>query len=433
MAPVMSSRLWSGRPLGYAAAAAAVALVAAGCSLDLSDLRPGGGEQTQEEAAPVEAAPVLEGALKRLEAADAIAVQGKVAAGGEGEGVNDAALTVTSAGTVQGTYQEGENEAEVLEAEGRVFLKAPDEFWLDQNIANPDSDQYAGSWVRVAKEQLGLDPGAQLAPAELAATLEGMGAASDEAQLEDLDGTPAYRVDLGGGDENRVWISEEEPYTLLRMEIENLSTGSGGSGDEEGSEGSEGEESPSDDASAEDAGGSGARVQFNLSEPEAADVEGVYDTAIAAAEDELTSSRDARIELNWQGQIDLQCQTGGACTVSGTAEDVSDGGGEGKVIVKMNATFKNDELGEKKCDSTEVLSAGGTVDMSCSVDYALEPSTEPKDYEINATSVLSTQGLSKKSAGKVADALEKQKKALSESGGEDAPSQEESPAEDGGN
>ncbi|MDA2807741.1 hypothetical protein [Nocardiopsis suaedae] len=423
----MSSRLRSGRPLGYAAAAAAVALAATGCSLDLSDLRPGGGEQTQEEAAPVEAAPVLEGALKRLEAADAIAVQGKVAAGGEGEGVNDAALTVTSAGTVQGTYQEGENEAEVLEAEGRVFLKAPDEFWLDQNIANPDSDQYAGSWVRVAKEQLGLDPGAQLAPAELAATLEGMGAASEEARLEDLDGTPAYRVDLGGGEKNRVWISEEEPYTLLRMEIEDLSGGEGGS------EGSGGEESPSDDASAEDAGGSGARVQFNLSEPETADVEGVYDTAIAAAKDELTSSRDARIELNWQGQIDLKCQTGGACTVSGTAEDVSDGGGEGKVIVNMDATFKNDELGEKKCDSTEVLAAGSTVDMSCSVDYALEPSTEPKDYEINATSVLSTQGLSKKSAGKVADALEEQKKALSGAGGEDASAEEESPAEDGGN
>ncbi|MDA2812621.1 hypothetical protein O4J56_18400 [Nocardiopsis sp. RSe5-2] len=431
----MSSRLRSGRPLGYAAAAAAVALAAAGCSLDLSDLRPGGGEQSQEEAAPVEAAPVLEGALKRLEAADAIAVQGKVAAGGEDEGVNDAALTVTSGGTVQGTYQEGENEAEVLEAEGRVFLKAPDEFWLDQDIANPDSDQYAGAWVRVAKEQLGLDPGARLAPAELAATLEGLGAASEEAQLEDLDGTPAYRVDLGGGEKNRVWISEEEPYTLLRMEIEDLSAG--GQGGSEGSEDAEGgEASPSDDASAADAGGSGARVQFNLSEPEAADVEGVYDTAIAAAKDELTSSRDARIELNWQGQIDLQCQTGGACTVSGTAEDVSDGGGEGKVIVRMNATFKNDELGEKKCDSTEVLAAGSTVDMSCSVDYALEPSTEPKDYEINATSVLSTQGLSKKSAGKVADALEEQKKALSESGGgsggEDA-SAEESPAEGGGN
>lgn len=431
MAPVKSSRRRSGRPLAYAATAAAVAVVAAGCNLDLSDLRPGGGEETQDQAEPVEAAPVLEGALERLASSDAVAVQGKLASGGEGEGVNDAALTVTSSGAVQGTYKEGENEAEVLEAEGRLFLNAPDEFWLDQTIANPDSDQYGGSWVRVSNGQLGLDPGAQLAPAELSAALEGLGTASDEARLEDLDGTPAYRVDLGGGDQNRVWISEEEPYTLLRMEIEDLAAGQGGSGGDSGGEEEDGEASA--DASAED-GASGARVQFNLTEPEAADIEGVYDTAIAAAEDDLSSSRDARAEVGWESELDLSCQEGGACTISGTAEDGSDGEDEGKVIVRMDATFSNDELGEKKCDTTETLEIGGTVGVSCGVDFALEPSTEPKDYEISGSARLSTRGLSSKAAEEIAGELEKQKKALSESGGgsggEDA-SPEESPAEGG--
>lgn len=431
MAPVKSSRRRSGRPLAYAATAAAVALVAAGCNLDLSDLRPGGGEETQEQAEPVEAAPVLQSALERLASSDAVAVQGKLAAGGEGEGVNDAALTVTSSGAVQGTYKEGENEAEVLEGEGRLFLKAPDEFWLDQDIANPDSDQYGGSWVRVSNGQLGLDPGAHLAPAELSAALEGLGTASDEARLEDLDGTPAYRVDLGGGDQNRVWISEDEPHTLLRMEIEDLAAAQGGSGADAGGGEEEGGDEASPDASAEDAA-SGARVQFDLTEPEAADVEGVYDAAIAAAEEDLTSSRDARAEVGWESDLDLSCEVGGACTISGTAEDGSDGGDEGKVIVRMDATFSNDELGEKKCDTTETLEIGGTVGVSCSVDFALEPSTEEKDYEINGSARLSTRGLSSGAAEKMVGELEKQKKALSESdgGGGDA-SPEESPSEGG--
>ncbi|MFC7742272.1 hypothetical protein ACFQXA_16955 [Nocardiopsis composta] len=108
MAPVKSSRRRSNGPLTYAAMAAAVALGASGCSLDLSDLTPGGGDEpSATEAAPVDAAPVFEGALEQLRSAPAVAVQGKVAAGEGKEGVNDTALTVTSAGTTQGTYKEG--------------------------------------------------------------------------------------------------------------------------------------------------------------------------------------------------------------------------------------------------------------------------------------------------------------------------------------
>ncbi|MFW5416729.1 hypothetical protein J0910_08920 [Nocardiopsis sp. CNT-189] len=409
MAPVKSSRRRSNGPLTYAAMAAAVALGASGCSLDLSDLTPGGGgEPSATEAAPVDAAPVFEGALEQLRSAPAVAVQGKVAAGEGKEGVNDTALTVTSAGTTQGTYKEGENEAEVLEVDGRLFVNAADEFWLDQSIANPDSSEYAGSWVRVAPSMLGVDPGQVLAPDALADILEGLGTKSAKAELEDLDGTPGYRVDLEGGEKNRVWISEEEPYRLLRMEIENLAP----EGEEEGS-----------------------RVQLDLTQPEQADVDKVYDDAITATEEELTSSRDARIALQWDGQLQLDCQTGGQCTISGTAKDVSEGEGEGKVIVRLDATFKNDELGEKKCNASEVLAAGGSVGISCSADYALEPSEQPQEYEINASGLLSTRGLSKSAGEEIAKSLKEAKKAGA-SGGEASPEEEgasEEPAGGGGN
>ncbi|GAB3489445.1 hypothetical protein [Nocardiopsis coralliicola] len=402
MAPVDTRTRRPSRPLAYAAAAAAVALGAAGCSL-------GGGsgeEPSATEAAPVDAAPIFEAALDDLRAAPALAVQGKVAAGGgdgEGEGVNDAALTVTGTGATQGTYKEGENEAEVLEAEGRLFLNAADEFWLDQSVANPDSDSYAGSWVRIAPSLIGIDPGTVLAPGALADTLEEMGTANARASLEDLDGTPGYRIDLEGGEKNRIWVSEEEPHRILRMEIENLApAGDGGDSEAEG-----------------------ARVQFDVTQPEAADVDELYTSLIGTAKEDLTSSRDARIALQWDGQLELDCKTGGACTVSGTAKDVSEGAGEGKVIVRLDATFDNEELGEKKCDSTEVLEAGGSASISCGVDYALEPSADPQEYEINAGGLLSTRGLSKSASEKITTELQTAQKELAEGGGQTEESQGE--------
>ncbi|WP_152471522.1 hypothetical protein [Nocardiopsis gilva] len=383
---------------------AAFALGASGCSIDLSGLRPGGGESPSPSPTPVDAKPVLDAAVKALGELPAVAVQGQIApSGGEGEesGVNEVALTVTDSGAVSGTLQENENEAKVMEADDKLFINAPTEYWLDQDVANPDSDKYAGSWVRVSGGQLGMDPSEVLAPEKLAAILGKLAPAKDTATLENLDGTSAYRVDLDGGEKNRVWISEKEPYRLLRMEIEELN--------------------PED-------GEGGPRTRLNFTEPESADVDKVFGDLIGATEDDLSGSRDARVPVAWKSQLELDCQTGGKCTVSGTVKDDSTGGekAEGTVLVRLDATLQNEELGEKKCDDTASLKAGGTVDVSCSVDYKLGASSSPKSYEVTGKGLLSTRGLSGKDKDKLLKSLKEQRKTAKEGGeGEKSDSSEE--------
>ncbi|GAA4915973.1 hypothetical protein [Streptomonospora salina] len=347
------------------AAAAAVVIGASGCSIDLSEFRPGAdSEEPSPSPTPVEAAPLLESALDSLRGQSAVAVQGRMSEGEDGV-VSDVSLTTTGAGTAHGTVQTNENEAEVLQADGKLFANAPDAYWLDKNITNPDADSYAGSWVRLDGGQLGVDPASMLAPAAVADILGAMAPPGGEAELENLDGTTAYRVDLNGGDSNRVWIGEDSGR-LLRAEIEELTP--------EGAD-------------------SGPRTRLDFTVPEDPDVQTLYDDVLTVAEDGLKGVPDARMSVNWSEQLNLDCQTGGACEVSGTAEDTSDGGGDTSVTVRMDATVENDELGSKECDDSAELKAGESTDLSCGVNFSLQPSTSPVSYEMSGDARLSTRGL----------------------------------------
>ncbi len=405
MSPVHPSRRRSGGPVRFAAVTAVLALGAAGCSIDLSSWRPGGGgDEPSPSPTPVEAAPLLESALEALGSSPAVAVQGQIAANAEGT-VNETSLTVTDSGAVYGSIQESENDAEVMQADGKLFVNAPAEYWLDQSVVNPDTDQYDGTWVRVSKDQLGIDPGAVLAPAKLSEILGGFAPESGTASLENLDGTSAYRIDLEGGEKNRAWIGEESGE-LLRIEIEQLAA------------------ADSD---------SGPRTRLNFSAVETADIETVYDDILAIAEEGLKGSRDARLPVNWDGKLDLNCQTGGKCTVTGKAKDESDGG-EGTVLVRMDATLNNEELGEKKCDDTASLKAGKTAELTCSVNYNLAPSSAPREYEITGDALLSTRGMSGKGKDELIAAVKDQREATLEGGKDggasESPSPEESPSDD---
>ncbi|KIH97940.1 hypothetical protein LP52_16595 [Streptomonospora alba] len=353
----------------FAAAAAAVVIGSSGCSIDLSEFRPGaGGEEPSPSPTPVKAAPLLQSALDSLGQQPAVAVQGQVSEDADSP-VSDVSLTTTDAGTANGTVQTNENEAEVMQADGKLFANAPDAYWLDKNITNPDADDYAGSWVRLNGDQLGVDPAAMLAPTALADIIGSMAPAGGKAELENLDGTTAYRVDLAGGESNRVWIGEESGE-LLRAEIEELTP--------EGAD-------------------SGPRTRLDFTVPEGPDVQTLYDDVLTVAQDGLKGAPDARMGVNWSEQLSLDCQTGGACEVSGTAEDTSSGDGEGddtSVLVRMDATVENDELGSKECNDSARVKAGGTADLSCGVNFSLQPSTSPVSYEMSGDARLSTSALS---------------------------------------
>ena len=94
--------------------------------------------------------------------------------------------------------------------------------------------------------------------------------------------------------------------------------------------------------------------------------------------------------------------------------------------MRMDGSFTNDELGEKTCNTTGSLKAGGTLELSCSIDYALAPSPDPVTYQIEFKAKLSTRALSGDAREELVAALKEQREAtLSGDAGEDADEGEE--------
>ncbi|MFD3684224.1 hypothetical protein ACFWTE_05310 [Nocardiopsis sp. NPDC058631] len=399
MAPVSHFRGRRGGRAALAATSAVAVLGLTACSIDLSNLRPGGGEEepSPEPAEPVAAAPLLESALADLAAYPALTATGQVAETVGSSEVRDASLTVADTGATSGTIRANSVEADVLAADGKLFIRAIEDFWLDQGVFGPDFDDFSENWVRSSAAHAGLNPSATLAPPDLSAILSAIELDSEEAVEENLDGTLTYRVDLAG-ERNQVWINAETEQ-IQRIAIEELVP--------EGAE-------------------TGPQVRLDLAEADTAAVEELYDGITATAEDDLTGSRDARIEVGWDGNPEMNCEDGPNCTWSGTVRDAG-GDGSGDVTVRMDVTFTNADIGEQTCDDGGTLEAGSTLDLSCSADYGIVSSTQ-QSYTIDGEAQLSTRGLSGGQQEDMLAALAEQREATLAGG---APSEEESEEDEG--
>jgi hypothetical protein len=387
MAPVSHIRGRRSGRTALAAALAALALGASGCSL--GDLRPGGGgeeEPTPEAAEPVDAAPLLEDALADLAAYPALTATGQVAASVGGD-VRDTSLTVTDSGAANGTVGANDIEGELISADDKLFIRAAEDFWLDQGVFGPDFDDFDGNWVRASGGQAGINPAATLAPPVLAEILGGIELESEEAVEENLDDVLTYRVDLAG-ERNQLWINAESGQ-IQRIAIEELVP-------------------PESE--------SGPQVRLDLAEADTAAAEEVYDVLTGLAEEELTSSRDARIEVAWDGQPAMNCEPGPNCTWSGTVRDAG-GASSGTVSVRMDVTFSNDELGNQECTDNGSLEAGGTLEMSCNANY---DSVGSETYTIDGSAQLSTRGLSGEQQEEMLTALQEQRAATLSGDSEEA-------------
>ncbi|MEE2037751.1 hypothetical protein Q8791_11015 [Nocardiopsis sp. CT-R113] len=399
MAPVSHFRGRRGGRAALAATSAVAVLGLTACSIDLSNLRPGGGEEepSPEPAEPVAAAPLLENALADLAAYPALTATGQIAETVGSSEVRDASLTVADTGATSGTIRANSVEADVLAADGKLFIRAIEDFWLDQGVFGPDFDDFNENWVRSSAAQAGLNPSSTLAPPELSAILSAIELDSEEAVEENLDGTLTHRVDLAG-ERNQIWINAETEQ-IQRIAIEELVP--------EGAE-------------------TGPQVRLDLAEADTAAVEELYDGVIATAEEDLTGSRDARIEVGWDGNPAMNCEDGPNCTWSGTVRDAG-GDGSGEVTVRMDVTFTNADIGEQTCDDGGTLEAGSTLDLSCSADYNIVSSTQ-QTYTIDGEAQLSTRGLTGGQQEDMLAALAEQREATLAGG---APAEEESEEDEG--
>lgn len=393
MAPVSHS---TGRRSGrwLLAATSAVAMLGlAGCSIDLSHLRPGGDEEEPdaEEAEPVAAAPLLESALADLADYPALVADGQIAES-VGADVQDASLTVADGGAASGSLRLNESEAEVAQADDKLYVKSAESFWLDKGVFGPDFDDFEDNWVRSNVTQVGVNPASSLTPQALAQIIEEVGVEgeeAEEAEEENLDGELTYKVDLAG-ERNQLWI-DAETEQIKRVEIEELA--------------------------AEDAD-AGPQVRLDLAEADEAAVTELYDGLVTTAEDELTGSRDARVEIGWSGSPEMDCEEGPLCTWTGTVHDAG-GDGSGNVAVRMDVTFTNDDIGDEECDDSGTLEAGDTLELSCAADYNIVSQTQ-QSYEINGEAELVTRGLTGGQQEDMLAALDEQREAALDGGAEGA-------------
>jgi hypothetical protein len=396
------STVWARRALPSAAACGAVVLLTAGCAIDLSHLRPGGDEEPEEQEETVDASELAEPALASLAEWPAVRFEGRMA-DADGENPFDVQLMVSDGGTMSGSLDIDDSTAALLQVDGRLFVDADDVYWLSHDTYfTPDSDSYAEHQVRVHSDEFGLDFSQTLTPAALAETLSDQAPGAGEDAVEDeVDGTDAYRLPLDGGE---MWVSAEEPHEVLRIQLTEL-TGEGGD--------------------------AGLRTDLTFAQPEPGEIEEFYDAAIATVEDDLSSARDARLNFDWAGELDLSCQTGGACSVSGEVEETSGESGDATIRVRMDAVFENDELGELTCDDTGSLDTGGTVELSCGVDYDLAPSTSPQTYEVSSAAELSSRSIGGDARDETVASLEEQREAtLERAGGADGGDTADDGAED---
>lgn len=379
MAPVTRNRGRTGGRgrLALAAVGTIAALGLAGCGFggDDDDVQP-----TEDAAEPVDAAPLLEEALADLAGYPALTADGQVALTVGGD-IQETTMTVADGGASSGTVRANGVEAEMVAADSKIFLRAGEEFWLDKGVFGPDSDQFDGNWVRSSTSQAGINPQNTLAPPALAAILEGIGLEGDEAVEENLDDTRAYKIDLNG-ERNQLWV-DAETNQILRIEVEELV--------------------PED-------GETGPQVRLDLAQADEAAAEELYTSLTTTTEEELNSSRDARIEVSWDGQPEMECDDGPHCTWSGTVRDAG-AADSGTVLVRMDVTFSQEEIGDEECSDNGALEANGTLALSCDSNYNIV-TPEPQTYEdIQGEARLSTLGLSTDQQEAMLAALAEQREA----------------------
>lgn len=455
--------IWAGmsarprRVLSAAAGASAVLLLGAACSIDLSHLRPGADDDPTEAEDTEDAAPILEASLDELATWPAVQVDGQAAQGEEDPWETN--LTVADGGAVHGTLNQEGSEVEVMEAEQRLFLAADETYWLSEGAFAVDSDTYQDHWVHVPDDFLGANPREVFQP-ELLSQLLGERApeeGTEEPVEDDVDGVEAYRISVDGGD---VWVSAAEPHEMLRLQISDLAgqdqagEADPENGAENGTEDAEPEDGDADEANApadneaddeagaggddeagteegdaDGAAGDGAtwRTDVTFDQPEADAVAEFYDTLVTEAE-ELTGARDNRADVGWSdADLDMDCETGGSCTVSGTAENQAS---DGPTRVRMDVTVDNPDLGDETCNDTESVDAGESADLSCAVDFDLSPTSAPQSYEVEADAELSTRALSGEAVDDTVELLEEQRAATLDHFGEDADAAEDGDDED---
>jgi hypothetical protein len=123
-----------------------------------------------------------------------------------------ASLTVTKAGTVEGTYRQSGHRVSRVTIDGNTYLNAPTNFWRANFFNTNSSEQAGGNWARAPKRTVNMsfDP---LRPHQIAQVLEHVGDKPDVTHTM-LHGSKVIRLTERGA---TYFITEDAPHRLVRV------------------------------------------------------------------------------------------------------------------------------------------------------------------------------------------------------------------------
>jgi hypothetical protein len=177
--------------IGIAAAVVVIVVVAVSLSLVL-----GGGDS------PTTMALQSGQAIGR---ADAITYSGSYSG-------NPANLSVTRAGTVEGTFTPSGAQVSRLTVQGVTYLNGPASFWSSQGIGTTEANQAGGHWAKAPADAVGLSMGS-LTPAQVAQVLKHVGP-SPQSVKSTLHGTKIIVLTSGGVS---YFITADAPHRLIHV------------------------------------------------------------------------------------------------------------------------------------------------------------------------------------------------------------------------
>jgi hypothetical protein len=123
-----------------------------------------------------------------------------------------ASVTVTKAGTVEGTYRQSGHRVSRVTIDGNTYLNAPTNFWRANFFNTRSSEQAGGHWARAPKRTVSISFDA-LRPHRIAQVLEHVGDKPD-VEHTSLHGSKVIRLTERGA---TYFITEDAPHRLLRV------------------------------------------------------------------------------------------------------------------------------------------------------------------------------------------------------------------------
>jgi hypothetical protein len=173
-----------------------------------------GGEESRKNNEPRADAPVAGWAVRAGRDMRAMAVvQYDGALRGEAGQSARLRLKVTRSGAATGRLSLGGRQFDVVTVGGDTYIKADTAFWRRYGTDSAHPENYAGRWSKAPESMPGLDVANVLAPESIARALV---KASGKASLENVGGTPVYRVKTPKAD---YLVTRSAPYRLLRVQV----------------------------------------------------------------------------------------------------------------------------------------------------------------------------------------------------------------------